>query len=82
MRTVEIFMGQEEHEKIEAITGSKELFKALGYLSTWASDSYPKVNIYANANDGELTACYLDKDGNRGYVIGAIWHGDYYGFHS
>jgi hypothetical protein len=58
-------------------------YTAVGRLSTWAD--YPRVELYL-AKDGEITAVYRDGEGERRYVIGAVWHqdeeGGHYGFHS
>lgn len=64
-------------------TGHKELWQAIGYLSQW-DITYPHVQIWANMRDGpELTAVYrAQADGPVGYAIGAVWHGDHFGFHS
>lgn len=62
----------------------KEVYAALGYLSTWAieSGSYPTAVIWI-AEDGEITATYREADGCVGYTIGAVWHDEVgrYGFH-
>ena len=59
----------------------KEYSSAVGYLSTWSEARFPTVELY-NDGDNDLVAIYYDSDGNRKYVIGAVWHGSEYGFHS
>ena len=61
-------------------TNRAEFEKAIGYLSTW-NLTFPEVNIFSDSKD-ELTAVYITAEGERGYVIGAVWHEDHYGFHS
>lgn len=53
---------------------------AIGYLSTW-NYTFPTCDIYSDG-EADLIAIYKHADGTRGYAIGAIWHGDHYGFHS
>lgn len=71
-------------DAIKEKVGYVEFTQAVGYLSTWcvASDSYPKVTLYANERDMEITATYWKPDGKLGYVIGAVWHDGHFGFHS
>lgn len=71
-------------DAIQQQVGYAEYTTAVGYLSTWAiaSESYPKVTLYANARDIEITATYWKPDGKLGYVIGAVWHDGHFGFHS
>lgn len=64
----------------ESIGTWDKLWTAIGYLSTW-NLSYPTVNIYRD-RDNDLVAVYHKEDGERAYVIGAVWHGTDYGFHS
>ena len=64
----------------ESIGGWDKLWSAIGYLSTW-NTSYPYVQIHRD-HDTDLTAVYLDADQKCRYVIGAVWHGEHYGFHS
>lgn len=65
-------------------TNRLEVQKALGYLSSWCIDSntYPKVYLFVSAKEQEITATYYKADGKVGYVIGAVWHGEHFGFHS
>lgn len=59
---------------------------ALGYLSLWNWSSYPHVDICLFGETGgnmELLAMYRkEAGGSIGYSIGAVWHGDHFGFHS
>ena len=64
----------------ESIGSWEKVQSAIGYLSTW-NLSYPICNIYTDG-DTDFTAVYLDDTGTRQYVIGAVWHGEHYGFHS
>ena len=57
-----------------------KLWTAIGYLSTW-NLSYPTVNIFRDGGD-DLVAVYRNDAGEKTYVIGAVWHGEHYGFHS
>ena len=43
---------------------------------------YPHVEIFRDRGDTDLVAVYKDASAVRGYVIGAVWHDDHYGFHS
>lgn len=64
----------------EAIGSWEKLWTAIGYLSTW-NTSYPDVHIYRDGAT-DLTAVYRNEEGRTQYVIGAVWHGEHYGFHS
>ena len=80
MRTVELNLTSEDMITIaESIGTWDKLWEAIGYLSSW-NLSYPTVNIFKD-RDNDLVAVYF-KDGDRMYTIGAVWHGDHYGFHS
>lgn len=84
-RTVELLITQGELVEIAGETLWSELWGAIGYLSTWSADNYPIVRIFRDAVDNsgaDLGAIYLKADGELGYVIGAVWHDDHYGFHS
>lgn len=62
----------------------QDVFTAIGYLAQWAiaGQNYPNVRITVQ-NDGEMLAVYTNpEDSTKRYVIGAVWHGDHYGFHS
>lgn len=65
--------------------GETAVRSALGYLSLWNWTGYPYVNIVLMGREGEmeLIANYRKEDGGTiGYTIGAVWHGDHFGFHS
>jgi hypothetical protein len=80
MRTIELNLTSEDMIIIaESIGTWDKLWEAIGYLSSW-NLSYPTVNIFKD-RDNDLVAVYF-KDGDRMYTIGAVWHGDHYGFHS
>lgn len=87
MRTIELNLSDEDMIQITDILREtvnhkawEHLQGAIGYLSTW-NTNYPKVAIYADGKT-DMVACYFDEEGNRKYVIGAVWHGVHYGFHS
>lgn len=71
-------------DKLSGRTDRLKVFEAIGYLSTWcvASDAYPKMTIWCDSRDDEMTATYWKADGTVGYVIGAVWNGSAFGFHS
>lgn len=73
-RTVEIHLDMERFEGPDM----EDIRSAIGYLSMWAT--YPVCKIY---NDGtnNLIAVYFDGD-VRKYVIGAVWRGTEYSYHS
>lgn len=71
---------EEAREGKRAVT-RQDVFEALGYLTTWAINSYEGVIISLNMRDRELLATYMEGDTCK-YVIGAVWHGDHFGFHS
>ena len=71
---------------IAEITGNAELFKAIGYLSQW-NLNLARVRIIGGVYDGtpELIATYWrhnEHDQPIAYQLGAVWHGDHFGFHS
>jgi len=80
-RNVELNLSSEDMIQIaESIGTWDKLWQAIGYLSSW-NLSYPTVRIFRDGGD-DLVAAYFKEDGERGYVIGAVWHGEHYGFHS
>jgi hypothetical protein len=86
-RTIELNLSDEDMIQITNIlretAGQKaweHLQGAIGYLITW-NTSYPKVTIYRDGKT-DLIACYYNEQGERKYVIGAVWHETHYGFHS
>ena len=87
MRTINLTLTSEDIRIAAEIATHAKLQEAVGYLSTWNVTGYKHVSIYAR-DDAELLACYWSTEEERnagarpGYVIGAVWHGDHYGFHS
>lgn len=76
---------------IAEITGNAELFKALGYLSSWNTPGHAYCEIIGGVYDGvpELVATYRKEErGPITYQIGAVWHPDpagddgHFGYHS
>lgn len=78
---------------IAEITGNAELFKAIGYLSSWNTTGHKYVEIIAGVYDGipEIIATYRGEErGPITYQIGAVWHpapagssdDGHFGFHS
>lgn len=69
---------------IVEITGNDLFFRAVGYLTTW-NLSYAYCEVIAGVYDGvpEIVATYRREErGPITYQIGAVWHGDHFGFHS
>ena len=86
-RTIRFGIDADTLVNIAEITGNLELWRALGYLTQWAtgSDKYAYVEIIGGVYDGnpEIIATYRKEErGPITYQIGAIWHGDHFGFHS
>ena len=80
-REVLILMDSVQQTQIMEEVGRQNFFAAIGYLSTW-NMSYGFVQITQDG-DTDMVAVYKSTaDGSIGYVIGAVWHGDHYGFHS
>jgi hypothetical protein len=86
-RTIELAIDSDTMVSIAEITGNQELFNAIGYLSQW-NLPLAKVRLLGGVYDGnpELTATYWRYNGIDpqpiAYQIGAVWHGDHFGFHS
>lgn len=89
MRTLQLNIDQEfiRRAGAEGIDGDA-LYQAIGRLACWAlpdedGNGYDSVNILPDREAGDMTAVYRStKNPEKRYVIGAIWHGDHYGFHS
>ena len=80
-RTVNLSITSEDMIVVaESIGTWDKLWTAIGYLSTW-NLSYPTVNIFRDRGN-DLVAVYHNDLGETKYVIGAVWHGEHYGFHS
>jgi phosphoribosylaminoimidazole (AIR) synthetase len=80
-REVRILMDAAQQTQIKEVVGLFRFYGAIGYLSTW-NMSYGFVQITQD-DTTDMVALYKDtEDGPTKYVIGAVWHGDRYGFHS
>ena len=80
-RNIQLLLSQEDMIIIAEEIGTwDKLWEAIGYLSTW-NLSYPIVRIHRDGKT-DMVAVYLKGDNELGYVIGAVWHDDHYGFHS
>lgn len=80
-RSVTIHLDADQQTTAKETTGGPEFYKALGYLSTW-NHSIAHVDIYPDGATDMLAVYRHEPDGLAAYVIGAVWHGDHYGFHS
>jgi hypothetical protein len=80
-RTITLNLTDNDIEEITGFVGQDNFQAAIGYLSTW-NTAYPYVQIYRDGKDIDLVATYRDVEGDRSYVLGAVWHDDHYGFHS
>jgi hypothetical protein len=70
-----------DENKVSSIP-RKDLSSAVGYLSTWALERFNHVTI-TNDRDEDLVAYYsYEPEGETKYVIGAVWRGESYSFHS
>lgn len=79
-RQVTLRMDSVTQMQMQHTTNADEWFRAVGRLSKW-NMSFPTVDIYP-VGETDMVAVYKDENGNVGYVIGAVWHDDHYGFHS
>ena len=83
-------LDKKEYKRLTRIAPTTEIRDAIGHLSLWAlpgevSSSYNHCVIRcADTTSPELVACYYPDitSDKPSYVIGAIWHGDHFGFHS
>jgi ABC-type Fe2+-enterobactin transport system substrate-binding protein len=86
-RTIELCIDAGTLMALADASSNAELFKAIGYLSQW-NLPLAKVRILGGVYDGnpEIIATYWRHAGNDpqpiAYQIGAVWHGDHFGFHS
>jgi hypothetical protein len=88
-RTVELCIDPDTMVDIATITGNEKLFHAIGYLSQW-NLPLAKVHIsacmYESCGNPEIIATYWRHNTTEfqpiAYQIGAVWHGDHFGFHS
>lgn len=79
-RTIRFGIDADTLVNIAEITGNVELFRAIGYLTQWATGSgkYAYVEIIGGVYFGspELIATYrAEARGPITYQIGAVWHG-------
>jgi len=80
-REVLILMDATQQTQIMEEVGRQNFFAAIGYLATW-NMSYGFVQITQD-DTTDMVAVYRDTErGLTKYIIGAVWHGDHYGFHS
>lgn len=79
-REITIYMDATQITTMREATDAKEWTMAIGYLSMW-NLTYPRCAIWPDG-DTDMVAIYYDENDERGYVIGAVWHDDHYGFHS
>ena len=80
-RIVTLSLTNEDMIRIAEKIGTwDKLWTAIGYLSTW-NLTYESVAIYCD-RDADLVAVYHRVDKEQPYVIGAVWHGTDYGYHS
>ena len=85
MRTVKHSYTQEDLIKLIEATSLQQVEHAISYLSTWAMDSamYSLCEIVMNSEESELVATYrVAEFGMVNYCLGAVWHGQHFGFHS
>ena len=79
-RTTTILLDASEITSMKINTTPQEWNAAIGYLSTW-NLTFPSCTIRRDG-DTDMVAVYTTEDNVVGYVIGAVWHEDHYGFHS
>lgn len=85
-RTITMNLEPDTMIAMAEIAGNAELFKAIGYLSQW-NMNMGDVRLVGGVYDGnpEIIATYwrdYKNDQTIAYQIGAVWHGDHFGFHS
>lgn len=81
MRNVELNFEPDDIEALNRTMKIQEFWAAVGYLSTWALDSYDTARLYL-FRDGEIAAHYQNPQGGR-YEIHALPSDDgTYHFHS
>lgn len=82
MRNVELNFKPDEPEILSQSIKIQEFWSAIGYLSTWALDSYDTVQLYL-FRDGELVAQYSNHQKGGRYEIHGLPSDDgTYHFHS
>jgi len=88
-RTIELAIDADTLMALADASSNAELFKAIGYLSQW-NMNMAKVRInacmYESCGNPEIIATYWRHNTTEpqtiAYQIGAVWHGDHFGFHS
>lgn len=59
------------------------LDSAIEYLSNWSTRRFSHVTLHNDGPEDIVAAYRIDsKQGTPGYVIGAVWRGESYSFHS
>ena len=87
-RTVNHHFDAGKLESLAETTSMAEVYRALGYLSAWNMTGYPVVDLAicgepTDSEPMEILAYYRKEAGAvPGYVIGAVWNGERFGFHS
>ena len=91
-RVVTLAFEPDQLVKLNGATDPRKAQEAIGYLSLWAAHEprYTYCHIWI-ADAIEVCAAYCDVPREPGidgqypratYTIGAVWHGDHFGFHS
>lgn len=82
-RVVQFFGSADALDIMQQAVGNDQFHGAVGYLSSWGMN-YPKVTLYFNARDLEITATYYNTMGDMQYCIGGIFNADTkkFSFHS
>ena len=82
-RVVQFFGSADAMNILQEAVGNDQFHGAVGYLSSW-NMNYPKVTLYFNARDLEITATYYNTVGEMQYCIGGIFNSSTkkFSFHS
>lgn len=60
-----------------------EWFRAVGRLTTWGDEAFYSVVDIQLDGPTDMIAIYSNPSNEQAkFVLGAVWHGDHYGFHS
>ncbi len=88
-RLLRIWQDNDVIEKVTAITGAAEMYRAIGYLAQWGLSMADDVTLnvfYADDVQPEIVATYRKSSApdKIEYQIGAVWNADskQFGFHS
>jgi hypothetical protein len=84
MRSVKYGFTQEGLEETYDASCYSEVWRAIGYLSTWAVDTYDEVEVYI-FTDNEIGATYrssTNPDKQHYHIRGILRDNRTYGFHS